>query len=270
MGRSEELELFLSRADEFIESQYILADVKIAGLLKAVAGSETLLALFKNCLNGFDYGAAKKKYLVKSKYLTADKGEFILPGSSREILAFTLIFLTECDAKKIDLGEFINKYFYEDGSFSAGYHAFLNQMIKPFRNTVKTLMESVIEGRLQDPVEAFVEEEEKKRAELDAEEKKKKEEKELLSKSYGQSLKELRELLLKDRQNVESSKLSEEEKRELLLIISMLANVIESSDVDAIVYAFSAYKFAVRAHRILFCGREKKTQKLVRDVLNGI
>ena len=97
-----------------------------------------------------------------------------------------------------------------------------------------------------------------------------KEEKELLSKSYGQSLKELRELLFKDRQNVESSRLSEEEKRDLLLIISMLANVIESNDIDAIVYAFSAYKFAIRTHRILFYGREKKTQKLVGDVLNGI
>ena len=58
MRRSEELELFLSRADEFIESQYILADVKIAGLLKAIAGSETLLALFKNCLNYTGFTAA--------------------------------------------------------------------------------------------------------------------------------------------------------------------------------------------------------------------
>lgn len=270
MGKSEELELFLSRADEFIDSQYILADVKIVGLLKAIAGSETLLALFKNCLNGFDYAAAKKKCLVKSRYLTADKGEFVLPDSSREMLAFTLVFLTECDAKRVDLGEFINKYFYEDGSFSAGYHAFLYSMIKPFRNTVKALMESVIEGRVQDPVEAFVEEEEKKRAEIDAEEKRKREEKELLSKSYGESLKTLRELLFKDKQKIEASKLKDEEKKDLLLIISMLANVIESSDKDAIVYAFSAYKFAIRTHKILFFGREKKTEKLVGDVINGI
>ena len=70
MTKREELNLFIKRIDEFIDGKYILADVKIINILKVIAGSETLLALFKNCLTDFDYSEAKKTYLVKSKYLS--------------------------------------------------------------------------------------------------------------------------------------------------------------------------------------------------------
>ena len=147
MDKNAELALFIERADELIESKYIIADIKIVGLLKAIAASDTLIAIFKNCMTGFDYVAAQKKYLVKSKYLAEGKGEFVLPSSSRDLLAFIFSVLVDIDAKRIDFAQFINKYFYEDGSCSAGYTAFLNSMIKPFKNTVKMLMESVIEGK---------------------------------------------------------------------------------------------------------------------------
>ena len=48
MNKEKELNLFLERADELIDSKYILADVKLASFLKAIASSDTLLALFKN------------------------------------------------------------------------------------------------------------------------------------------------------------------------------------------------------------------------------
>ena len=83
MEKNQELALFLERADEFIDSKYILADIKIVNLLKTIVASETLLAIFKNCLADFNFEQAKKKYLVQSKYLSSDKGEFVMPNSSR-------------------------------------------------------------------------------------------------------------------------------------------------------------------------------------------
>ena len=50
MNKREELDLFLLRADELIDSKYILASKKIENLLKSIANSETLLSIFKNCL----------------------------------------------------------------------------------------------------------------------------------------------------------------------------------------------------------------------------
>ena len=50
----------------------------------------------------------------------------------------------------------------------------------------------------------------------------------------------------------------------------MLANVIESNDKDAVVYASVAYKYAAKAHTLLFFGRTGKVGKLLKDVINGL
>ena len=272
MKKSEELNVFLEKAEEFIESKYILADVKIANLLKAIVTSDTLLAIFKNCLADFDYEEAKKKYLIKSKYLADDKGEFVMPQSSRELLAFVFSVLADIDAKRLALGEFLNKYFYEDGSFATGYMSFINSMIKPFRNSVKMLMESVIEGKLQDPVEAFTQEENRKAKEKEIEQQKKLKEKELSQKVYASSVKEIKKLLLEDKTKIKKkeNKIKEEVSNGMLLIIDMLANVIESDDKDAINYAFISYKYMAKVHKLLFMGRIKKISKAVKDILNEL
>ncbi len=266
----EELDLFVAKADEFIESKYILADIKIVGVLKAIAGSDTLLALFKNCLSDFDYFEAKKTYLIKNRLMGGDKGEFVLPPNSRELLAFIFNILMDIDAKNIELGEFINKYFFVDGSFSSGYDAFVNAMIKPFRNSVKILMEKVIEGSLQDPLEALVEEETRRKRQQEQEEEQAKKDRELLQKTYGASVKAIKEILLQDKQSAKASKLSEEEKSEVLLVIDMLGSVIDSEDKDAVVYAFVAYKYVAKAFKRIFKGRTKKMDKLIKDVINGL
>ena len=270
MEKREELNLFLERCGELIDSKYILADVKIANLLKSIALSETLLALFKNCLIDFDFEDAKTKYLVKSQFLSSDKGEFILPPNSKELLAFIFNVLVDIDAKRIDMGNFINKYFFVDGSFSSAYDAFVTAMIKPFKNSVKMFMESVIDGKLQDPIEAFVEEENRRAKEEKEREEQVQKEKELLAKSYGASVKAIKEILLEDKQKIRASKLKESVKEEILLVIDMLANVIESEDKDAVIYAFISYKYVAKSKKLIFMGRIKKVQKLLQDVLNAI
>ena len=270
MDKREQLDLFLERAQEFIDSKYILADIKIVNLLKAIASSDTLIALFKNCLTDFDYEEAQKKYLVKSQYLSSDKGEFVLPASSKELLAFTFSLLVDFDAKNIDMGSFLNKYFYVDGSCASGYDAFINTMIRPFVNAIKMLMESVIDGKLQDPVEALTEQENKRIKALEEEKAQKEKEKELSQKTYGESVKKIKEILLNDKQKVRAKKLTEEKQEEMLLVIDMLGNAITSEDRDAIIYAFVAYKFMTKSNKILFFGRAKKVFKLLKGVLDGI
>ncbi len=270
MTKREELNLFIKRIDEFIDGKYILADVKIINILKVIAGSETLLALFKNCLTDFDYSEAKKTYLVKSKYLSEEKGEFILPPNSRELLAFIFNILVEIDAKTINFGDFLNKYFYVDGSYSASFESFKNLMIKPFKNSVKVLMESVIEGKLQDPLEAVLEEE-KKRADKEKLAKELEEkEKELSKKTYFKNIKAIKDILLKNKMDIKNSKLSGDKKQEMVLVIDMLANAVESDDKDAIRYAFISYKYVAKVYFFRFFNKVNKIAKLLKDVLNAI
>ena len=269
MTKKEELDAFLLRADEFIESKYILADIKIVNLLKSIAASDTIVALFKNCLTDFDYYKATKKYLVKSS-IADGRGEFFLPDSSKELLAFIFNILMDIDAGRIKLADLIDVYFYEDGSMYSGYQAFIKAMIVPFAKTVKTLMESVIDGKLQDPVEALNEEEEKRKAADAAQKLEEKQEKDLAAKTYGAALKKLKTLLLEDKQKIKTKKLSEGEKNDLLLVIDMLGSVLDSNDKAAIEYAFVSYKYAAKAHKFMFFRRVKKTGKLIKDVINGL
>ena len=270
MVKRAEFEAFLKSTDELIESKYIIADIKIVGVLKSIAGSETLLALFKNCLDGFNYQDAKRKYLVKSQYLGGDKGEFIIPSSSRELIAFVFNVLVDIDAKRINLGDFLNKYFYENGSSYAGYSSFISTMIKPFANSVKVLMEGVLSGKLEDPVVALSNEEERKEKQklLDAENAKK--DKELSGKVYWESLKALKELLVQDKKKIKDGKMGANDKLDALLVIDTLVNAIESGDKDAISYALVAYKFMTMSYKFKFMGRYKKVVKFVKDIVNEI
>ena len=270
MTKLEELNLFTLRADELIESKYILADIKIVNLLKSIASSETLLAIFKNSLTDFDYEEAKKKYLVKSPYMSEEKGEFILPRNSKEILAFIFNILVDIDAKRINFGEFLDKYFYEDGSAVSGYNTFVNSMIKPFKNSVKMLMEGVIAGKVQDPLLAAIETDEKINKTIEENQKQEKLEKEQSDKIYGEAIKNAKRILLLDKKKIRESRFSEEVKSEMDLVVDMMGNAIDSEDTDIITYAFVAYKYVTKAHPIMFFGKRKKLEVCIRDIINGI
>jgi len=269
LTKREELNAFIIRADELMGSQYILANVKIVNLLKTIACSDTLVAIFKSCLTDFDYEGAKSKYFTQSEY-SSGKGEFVAPTQSRDLLALTFGVLMEIDGGTLDLGDLIGKYFYENGSLFEGYNAFLSGMIKPFKNTVVVLMESVIEGKIQDPIEAVMEEEKARSEKQKQDEIRQMKEKELAKKSLGNAIKTVRERLTADKKKIRESKLSDTAKTELNLIIDMLANVIDSEDREAINYAFVAYKLARKAHPILFFGGNGAFDGAIKQVIDAI
>ena len=267
---NQELLNFLEANEEFINSKYILADIKIVNILKSIASSETILALFKSSIVDFDYEEAKKKYLVKDKYFSGEKGEFILPDSAREILALVFNILMDIDAKRLNFGEFINKYFYIDGSYSASFSAFGNAIIRPFMNTVKSLMQSVIDGTLQDPKDALIEHEARIEREKAEKERQEKMEKELSLKAYGNSVKQIKAILSDDKAKIKRKNIDPDEKEQIVLVINTLANAIDGSKKDDIIFAFVSYRYMVKAHPILFINRAKKVGKLLEDILNAL
>jgi hypothetical protein len=74
---------------------------------------------------------------------------------------------------------------------------------------------------------------------------------------------------VEDKKKVKELNVSKEKKEELLLIIDMLGNVIDSQDKEALSYAYTAYKFMVKANRLKLLGRIKKTENLIKDIYNG-
>lgn len=134
----EQIDLFLRRCDEVMQSKFILADTKIGELLKSIASSDLLYAFFREITRDFDYPAAKEKYMNYAGG-SAKKRRLLFPPDPSEKLAFIFCLLVDLDNMTLDLSEFLREYFYEDGSVYESYYAFCNQVIKPFKNDVKAI-----------------------------------------------------------------------------------------------------------------------------------
>lgn len=134
-----QIDLFLHKCDEVMQSKFIIADTKIGELLKSIVTSDLLYAFFRDITKDFDYDAARKKYMNYMPEGTLNKRKLLFPEDPAERLAFVFCLLVDFDSKRIDLGDFLQEYFYEDGSVYGSFYAFSNQVIKPFRNAVRTM-----------------------------------------------------------------------------------------------------------------------------------
>ena len=208
--------------------------------------------------------------MVKSKNFSGNKGEFILPSNAKEVLAFTFNILMDIDSKRLDFGEFLNKYFYEDGSYSACFSSFLNSLIRPFTNTVKILMTSVIEGNLEDPIEALANEQAKQEKLRQEEENKQRIDKELSLKTYGESIKSIKKILLNDKLKIKNAKIKAEEKEQMLLVINTFANAIDTAEKDQVIFSYVAYRYMAKAHPFALFNKGKKIGRLLEGVLNEL
>lgn len=131
------IDRFFTACDDLITGKFILADSKIGELLKSVASSKELTELFSAVTENFDYNAAKKAYLRFPAEKGAAHGAAFLPVERGDVLAFVFCLLVEFDAGSIRFNDFLLRYFYEDGSYTASYALFADRMIRPFRDIVR-------------------------------------------------------------------------------------------------------------------------------------
>lgn len=141
--KNAKLQRFFTACDELITGKFILADTKIGELLRSVATSDDLTGLFAAVMDGFDFPAAKAAYLKAPDYRARVRGEAYLPSEKKDILAFVFCLLVEFDNGKMKLNDFLLTYFYEDGSYTASYALFVERMIRPFRDVVRSCFPDV-------------------------------------------------------------------------------------------------------------------------------
>ena len=242
MKQTEELELFLQKADDLLQSKYVLADIKIINLLKAIASSETILNVIKSSLDNFDYQKEKLNILRPSTYME-DKGEVVLPEDAKTVIAFVFNLLLEIDGKKVDLNAFMQKYFFEGGSYYESYASFMTKVILPFKTAIKTVMERLISGEMETPFE-------EKKEEVVAE-----------KKDFTTYKEEIKYLLEKDLNRLQKRRLGKVEKVEVKVIIDAFIASLEL-DVEGIKYAYYAYKYAALYQDIGF--NYKKITKILK------
>lgn len=133
---------FMAKCDDLIASKYILADAKISELLKSISVSEELCSLFKRVTEEFSYARAKEEYMAAAPDGSINRKVLILPEDIYEQAAFIFCLLVDFDSGAIDLGQFLQEYYNVDGSYTSSYNAFINQLVKPFKNAVRQALKN--------------------------------------------------------------------------------------------------------------------------------
>lgn len=124
---------FLRSCDALCACSYTEAEQRIREVLISISRSRKLTELFDAAVTNFDYLAAKERHL---RYLDRDGksvGELTLPLERSERLAFIFCLFVEIDSKRIVFRDFLQKFFHVDGSFTASYLHFVEQIVRPFR-----------------------------------------------------------------------------------------------------------------------------------------
>lgn len=134
---AQQLNRFYKACDKLINEKYMVADTRIEEVLRSIAECRALTDLFSAAAERFDYPAAKKMYLRFPASPTSSHGKAFLPKDRGEAIAFVFCILVDLDAGRLKMDDFLLRYFYEDGSYTASYALFSERMLRPFRDIVK-------------------------------------------------------------------------------------------------------------------------------------
>lgn len=141
---------FLNKCEEVKNCKFIMATTKIKDLLKSIVNSAELYELFNTVAANFDYIAAKQKCFVESDGVYGSS-RVVLPDTVGDRLAFIFCLLVEFDRNDINFNAFLQKYYPKDGSYYASYHLFCDEVI----GSLETLICDVFHGELEEPQQAL-------------------------------------------------------------------------------------------------------------------
>ncbi len=126
---------FFSVCDDLIGGKFILANLKITTILKAIASSEELYHIFSQCMEGFNFA---KEF----KDACESPDGFQMPKSDEKILAFVFCLMLQVDNKKMDLQAFIRDNFDSPDGYGTSYANFTRAVFVPFREGVANVLKN--------------------------------------------------------------------------------------------------------------------------------
>ena len=121
----------LASCNEMINGKFILADYKIANILKNITESQEVYDLIAKCMNGFSFEREFSRAQIKS---TQNK-KFVLPSEPEKVLPFVFCVLVNINNKNLNFDLFL-KEFYAGEHKNIEYVNFAQEVILPFRDII--------------------------------------------------------------------------------------------------------------------------------------
>ncbi len=127
-----ELNLFTEKINDLIECKFILSEIRLSALLKALVTMPVVVHTVQSVGETFDYAAEYKRAVVGVLTEDGKKIKFQLPKDRTKLFVFVFCLLTEFDSGKRSFNKFLSEYFY-DADINESYAAFAEEVLKPFK-----------------------------------------------------------------------------------------------------------------------------------------
>lgn len=137
---------FFEACNELIRGKFILSDIKISKMLKAIATCQTLYNLFSTCLLNYNFDREFRNAKVSNK---VNGGYFVMPSEEKKVIALVFCFLLEVDKGNINLQTFVIENFYSAEGYNVSYNNFSINVLVPFKNAVLNMLRVKEDGTPQ-------------------------------------------------------------------------------------------------------------------------
>ncbi|MCH5165189.1 MAG: hypothetical protein J1G01_02180 [Clostridiales bacterium] len=121
---------FLDACEALKNCKFVIAEHKIAALLKAIADNKQLYSMFGTALYGFDYKVTFTESI--------GNGVFSLPSEPKKAIALVFRILLDIDSGKMSLQNFLEAYFYNT-SINESYARFCLEIVAPFEKYCRSM-----------------------------------------------------------------------------------------------------------------------------------
>lgn len=224
---------FLNKCEEVKNCKFIMATTKIKDLLKSIVNSAELYELFNTVAANFDYVAAKQKCFVEEGGVYGNS-KVVLPDTVGDRLAFIFCLLVEFDRNDINFNAFLQKFYPKDGSYYASYHLFCDEVIGSLQAIICDIFQKELEEPQQSlpqpkPIAQFP----PVQSALPP------------SPNAASSINVICMLIESEKENIESSPLSDEDKEAAAAMLESLADAVRAGDKALIKSLTCGYNYFV-------------------------
>ncbi|MDD3397551.1 MAG: hypothetical protein PHR96_03325 [Clostridia bacterium] len=137
----------LSSCNDMIDGKFILANYKIANILKNITDSKEVYNLIANKMNNFNFEREFSKAQLRS---STKENKFVLPDETEKALPLIFCILVGFKNKEIDFDAFLKEYYKTEKGRAEEYSNFATELILPFRNIIAKFFEIRVEDIKKD------------------------------------------------------------------------------------------------------------------------
>lgn len=134
MSTNEQFQAFIDACEDLRKSKIILADAKVSAIVRSIVSNPALVEVVGEALVGYNFAH-------ELEMLSGSKSGISLPSEPYRVIAFVFSLLSEVDARRIDLQEFVDEHF-EAESLAESFERFNNEVMIPFRECLCTWVSS--------------------------------------------------------------------------------------------------------------------------------